>query len=205
MLIGKKDKADISRARILDAAAGLFRQYGYGQVSLRVIAEAAGMKSGSLYYHFASKEAIVVEVLDLGIEMVHQKVDTAICAMSEQASAGELLHAGILNHLQALFAFSDYTSANVRIYGQVPDEVRKANRRVRRRYEALWMSILSRAEESGGLRASVDHDAFKLMLIGSLNATLEWFDPVKDDVQKLADSYTEILLGGLLNHVESNV
>jgi AcrR family transcriptional regulator len=151
MLSGKKYKADVSRAQILDAAAGLFRQYGYGHVSLRVIAESAGIKSGSLHYYFASKETIVLEVLDLGIEMVHQKVEAAICAMSKQASAGELLRAGILNHLQALFAFSNYTLANVQIYGQVPDEVRKANRRVRRRYEALWMSILSRAEKSRGL------------------------------------------------------
>ena len=110
-----------------------------------------------------------------------------------------------MNHLQALFAFSDYTLANVQIYGQVPVEVRKVNRRVRRRYEALWMSILGRAEKLGGLRASVGHDAFKLMLIGSLNATLEWFDPAKDDVQKLADRFSETLLGGLLNYVESKV
>ena len=201
----KSEKADASRARILDAAAGLFRQYGYGLVSLRAIAEAAGMKSGSLYYHFASKEAIVIEVLDLGIEMVHNKVDAAISVMPERASAAELVRAGILNHLQALFAFSDYTSANVRIYGQVPDGVRKANRRVRRRYEALWVAILNRAETSGGIRVSVDHDAFKLMLIGSLNATLEWFDPAKDDVQNLADRYTEILLGGLLEPKEAEI
>ena len=205
MLSGKKYKADVSRARTLDAAAGLFRQYGYEQVSSRVIAESAGIKSGSLHYYFASKETIDLEVLDLGIEMVHQKVDAAICAMSEQASAGEMVRAGILSHLQVLFAFSDYTLANVQIYGQVPDEVRKAKRCVRRRYEALWMYILSRVEKLGGLRASVGHDAFKLMLIGSLNATLEWFNPAKYYVQKLADRFSETLLGGLLNHVESKV
>jgi hypothetical protein len=43
------------------------------------------------------------------------------------------------------------------------------------------------------------------MLIRSLNATLEWFDPAKDDVQKLADRFSETLLGRLLNYVESKV
>ena len=74
MLSGKKYKADVSRAQILDAAAGLFRQYGYGQVSLRVIAESAGIKSGSLHYYFASKETIVLEVLDLGLRWFIKKL-----------------------------------------------------------------------------------------------------------------------------------
>ena len=64
----KASKSEATRQSILHAAAGLFRQQGYAAVSLRDIAEAVGMKTGSLYYHFSSKESLVEEILSLGTQ-----------------------------------------------------------------------------------------------------------------------------------------
>ena len=61
-------KSEVTRHAILEAAAGLFREHGYAAVSLRDIAEAVGMKTGSLYYHFDSKESLVEEILTLGTQ-----------------------------------------------------------------------------------------------------------------------------------------
>ena len=85
--VTKKPKGNASRARILDAAAALFRDQGYAAVSLRAIAAAAGMQSGSVYYHFGSKEEIVTEVLNLGIERVHDQVSTTIATLPVDADA----------------------------------------------------------------------------------------------------------------------
>lgn len=62
-----------SRQHILDVAAKLFRATGYTKTSLRDIGERAGMKAGSLYYHFASKEELVAEVLRTGVKRVHRR------------------------------------------------------------------------------------------------------------------------------------
>jgi AcrR family transcriptional regulator len=59
-----------SRAQILAAAARLFREQGYAATTLRQIAAAAGIQAGSIYYHFASKDDILIEVLDAGIAAV---------------------------------------------------------------------------------------------------------------------------------------
>ena len=193
-------KRTVSRVRILDAAATLFREQGYAAVSLRAIAAEAGLKSGSVYYHFGSKEEIVTEVLNLGIERVHDQVSSTVIALSADSDAATLIKTGIRNHLQALFTFGAYTSANVRIYGQVPASVRRDNLTARRRYEGLWDDILSLAQVRGGVRGGVDLATFRLLLIGSLNATLEWFDPKQGRVEDLAECYAEILLGGLLEH-----
>lgn len=194
----KPEKADMSRQRILDAAAVLFREKGYAPVSMRAIASAAGMKAGSVYYHFKSKDEIVVAVLNLGIEMVHKAVADAVDSLSPSAGAVQMVGTGIASHLQALFQFSAYTSANVRIYGQVPDDIKQANLQVREEYETLWQHILERAVAQGDVRPEVDLRAFRLLLIGSLNATLEWFDPARGSVDELADRYADILLNGLL-------
>jgi len=60
------------RDRILDVAEGLFQERGYTAVAMRDIAEAAGMRTASLYYHFPSKEELFVSgrgclsVIELG-------------------------------------------------------------------------------------------------------------------------------------------
>ena len=74
-------KSEVGREGILDAAASLFRQRGYGAVSLRSIAQAAGIKAGSIYYHFASKDEIVTEILNAGILAVHAEVVAAVDAV----------------------------------------------------------------------------------------------------------------------------
>jgi TetR/AcrR family transcriptional regulator len=48
---------------ILDAAVQLFSEYGYDGVSMRRIAEAAGVSKSNIYHHFASKEALYLGIL----------------------------------------------------------------------------------------------------------------------------------------------
>jgi AcrR family transcriptional regulator len=95
------------------------------------------MKAGSVYYHFESKEQIISEVRDLGIEMVHQEVENAI--QSAGPAAPDLVRAGITGSLKALLEYSNYTSANVRIYGQMPG-VMEVMRTVP---AALWRHIIT--------------------------------------------------------------
>lgn len=51
-----------SALRVCDAAVGHFAEYGYDASSLNEIAQLAGMRKASLYAHFASKDALFVEV-----------------------------------------------------------------------------------------------------------------------------------------------
>jgi AcrR family transcriptional regulator len=194
----RSDKADASRARIMNAAAKLFRDKGYAEVNLRDIAAASGMQAGSLYYHFDSKEAIVTEILDAGIEAVHGEVEAAINALPSNSSGAELIQVAIVTHLRSLYEFSHYTSANVRIYSQVPSQVRKANLKARKTYEALWGEILSKAAALGAIRDGIDLKRYRLLLISSMNATLEWFDPRRGNLNEMASDYAAIMLNGLL-------
>ena len=193
------EKSEVGRQGILNAAALLFRQHGYSGVSLRAIAQGAGIKAGSIYYHFASKDEIVTEILNAGILAVHTKVVAAVDALPDGAPAATVIHAAVRGHLRTLLEHGDYTSANVRIFGQVPPAVRDANLSARRDYETYLDTLLANLQAGGGLRRDVNISRFRLMLIGALNATLEWFDPAKGGVDALADDYADILLNGLLN------
>lgn len=194
----KPEKASVGRSGILNAAAKLFREKGYAGVSLRSIASEAGIKAASIYYHFSSKDAVVIEILDAGILAVHREVQDALSALPHNASPDDVLREGIRGHLHALLEHGDYTSANVRIFGQTPENVQAVNLPVRRRYEKLWDDTLTDLQLRKALRADLHIVTFRMMLIGALNATLEWFDPMKGGIDDLANKYTDIFLTGVL-------
>jgi AcrR family transcriptional regulator len=60
---GRQRPGGTPREEILDAAAELFTSRGYAATSTRMIADAVGIRQASLYYHFASKEELLEELL----------------------------------------------------------------------------------------------------------------------------------------------
>jgi AcrR family transcriptional regulator len=191
-------KAAATRTAVLDAAARLFRRRGYAAPSLREIAEAAGIQAGSLYYHFDSKEHIVAEVLRVGVESVFTAVTEATARARAAGQSGlALLEVAIRAHLEGLLTLGDYTSANVRILGHVPALVRKKHTELRDRYEALWRSLLTEARASGAIAPDVDLRTFRLFLLGAMNGALEWFDPERKSIERLARDLSRYLLRGI--------
>ena len=193
----------VGREGVLDVAARLFREQGYGAVSLRTIAATAGIKAGSIYYHFGSKDEIVLAVLDVGIQVVHESMRQAVSALPAGTGAEATLRAAIGAHLRALLDLSDYTSANVRIFGQVPQSVKDANLPTRRAYEAEWDALLSRLQDNGALRGDVNIRRLRLILIGALNATLDWFDPDRGSAEALSRTYADVFLNGILERQDT--
>jgi len=185
------------RALILDTAARLFRQDGYAATSLRDIATACGMKAGSLYYHFASKDEIIGEVLRIGVERVADHVRRSVMALPADADARTLLHTAVRAHLSALLELHDYTSANVRIFGQVPGPVREAHIATRDAYERFWSGLLKRCAKAGDWNPRRKLGLTRLFLINALNGSLEWFTDGRSSVEQLAHELTELVLDGL--------
>ena len=199
MRVEAMTRGDDTRTRLLDSAAKLFREKGYAAVSLRSIAASENMQGGSLYYHFDSKDAIIGEILNTGIELVHVAVEYALSLLPDDASHSDIIRTAIRVHLSALLEHSDYTSANVRIFGQVPEIVRRGNMSTRVAYEDCWKQILQTAQQDGVLRADVDINVTRLTLIGAMNASLEWFNPAKGTVDQLAEHLANNLLYGILS------
>src|SRR3984885_7892717 len=57
-------KGEITRKRIVEAAAPIFNQHGYEGGSMNALMEATGLKKGGIYRHFASKEELAAEAFD---------------------------------------------------------------------------------------------------------------------------------------------
>lgn len=186
-------KSKKSRDAILESAAVLFRGQGYSATTLRQIAGTAKIKAGSIYYHFDSKEDILEEVLDKGLQHVFDSVKAAVQGAGK-ASHRRRVALAIEAHLVALLESSEFTSANIRMYGQLPERLKKRHRPLRRAYAAYWDRLFLNARRAGEIRADIEIVPLRIFVIGALNWTIEWFRlKSKDDVLKLARR-TELLI-----------
>ncbi|MFZ2629621.1 MAG: TetR/AcrR family transcriptional regulator [Rugosibacter sp.] len=193
-------RADVTREQILAEAARLFRHQGYAATTLRQVADAAGIKAGSIYYHFDSKDQILGEVLDKGIELVMQAVRQRIDALPPDATYRQRIAVGIEGHLYGMLHYGDFTSANIRIYGQIPLAAKKKHRVVRRAYAEYWDQLFDAARAVGELRTDASLAVIRLFVIGALNWTVEWYNPKRGAFKEFAAQITNIIFDGILQH-----
>lgn len=190
-------KADATRLRILDAAALVFMEKGYVATRLTDIAAAADMRAGSLYYHFGSKEQIFEEVLDIGMRRVFEAVCAQIAALGPGANYRQRVAAAIEAHLTMLLQHGNYTSANIRNFGQIPVELQQRHMRQRDQYGDYWRDMLEQARAAGEIRTDTDLSLVRMLLLGALNWSTEWFDPDKKPVRAIADEMHRMLFDGI--------
>lgn len=194
--------ADPTREQILQEAAKLFRNQGYASTTLRQIASAIGIKAGSIYYHFTSKDELLEIILDAGIQVVADEVRNRIEALPPTATYREKIAAGIEGHLHGLLHHGDFTSANIRVYGQIPQQARNKHRIIRRAYADYWDKLFSDASASGELRSDTSVAIIRLFVIGALNWTVEWYNPQRGSFKEFANQIAGIVFDGILEHNE---
>jgi len=61
-----------SRARIIEHALALFAEHGYDGTTIKMIADSAGISQGLIYAHFASKDALLVEIFEQSMRDVQE-------------------------------------------------------------------------------------------------------------------------------------
>lgn len=165
--------ADTRRAQLLDEAARLFGAKGYEHTSMRDIAAAFGILPGSLYHHFASKDALFVAVYAAGVAQVLAAVDAAVAGFDDP---WDRLEAACVAHLEMLLRKQSYAAAVITDWNAAHLAVRDALVPHRDRYEQQFTALIAALP----LRPGVDRQYFRLGLLGALNGSLTWFRPGRD-------------------------
>lgn len=191
-------KSERTRQRILHAAARAFRQQGYTSSSLREIADSANMQAGSLYYHFASKEDLAEAVMDEGVLGAERAARAELAALGSDANPMERIEAAFRGHLQYLLEESDYAVATLRMLHQTPDGVRMRHLRKQRAFGRFYAGLFKDAQEAGFIRPEFDLSVLRMLLLGALNWSPEWFDPSGLSPQALVHQLTDMMGHGVV-------
>ncbi len=187
-----------TRALILHHAARLLREHGYAAVSMRLIASDVRIKAGSIYYHFPSKEDLLFHVLEEGLRQIVDAVNEAVAALPAGTPFRERLWVVVRSHLHGLLRVGEFPSANIRIYGQVPEEVRRRHYVARRAFADWWDRFFADAVAEGALRPDLNLSIVRVFVVAALNWTVEWYDPRQGSFDTLADQIFSIIADGLV-------
>lgn len=194
---GALRKSDVTRQRILDAAARVFSEQGYSGTRLTDIAARAGMKAGSLYYHFDSRETLIDAVMQVGTRRTHTAALEKLRALPANTPPLRKLEILIENHLLLGLEQSDYTTASIKLIWQVPDTIRERQLVEQRAYGALWRNVLEEARADGTIRSDLNLSAMRMMILGALNWATDWYKPKGDSPAQLAGDLIKMVLHGL--------
>jgi len=174
------------RQRILDVTATLVLEKGIDGVSLRQIADEVGVKAGSLYYHFTSKDQLVETIFQQGIDVMMAAFDQAANESRGQSSHARLA-AHVRAHLGALFENGPYTAAHVTAFRTAAPEVHATIVPHRDAYEARWTALLDEFAADGAIAASTPIGLSRLTLFGAMNTSVEWFDTQRGNLDELSE------------------
>lgn len=179
------------RAEILRAAARLFVDKGFAATTTRDIADAVGMRSGSPFYHFRSKQELLKEAMIDGLEAGRQRLLTAIAGVADPERR---LYVLVRTHLGTLLE-ADCSSPMLLNETRSLDVAARAEIAAAfDRYQAPWQATLDELAARGRIASAAA--PLRLLLFGMLNWSGHWYRPDGPlTVDQLADSAVALLLG----------
>ena len=193
---GVTNGATTRRDELLRIAARLFAERGYRNTTVRDIADAAGILSGSLYHHFDSKEAMVDEILSTFQESLFASYDEILAS---SLSPRERIEAAVRLSFEAI----DQHHAEVAIFQNEAEQLGRLERFAyladrNEQSRAVWMRLLKDGVKSGALRRDLDIELVYRFIRDTVWVAVKWYRPGgKLTHATVADQYLTILLDGI--------
>ncbi len=170
---GQITDPDSARGKLLQTAAHLFRSKGYERTTVRDLASAVGIQSGSIFHHFKSKDEILRSVME---ETIRYNTALMQASLAEATDLRGRVLALIRCELQSIMGGTGEAMA-VLVYEwrSLSEEGQAFILDLRDTYEQLWLQVLSEARDAGYFKA--DPFIIRRLLTGALSWTTTWFRP----------------------------
>lgn len=183
------------REKVLAAAVELFAEYGYHAATMRDIARITGIQAASIYYYYANKQALLVEIMETHMLRLNANLEHIV---SKQESVELRLYEAIANHIQLHTTFkSEFFIIDTEIRA-LEGEDRDKILALRDRYESLLQQLLREGMEQGILRQT-DVKVSSYAIIAMCTEVASWFRlSGRLTVQQVIDIYTQMVTEGLL-------
>jgi AcrR family transcriptional regulator len=188
--------SSVRRGELLDIAAKLFAERGMKATTVRDIADASGILSGSLYHHFDSKESMVDEILRGFLDDLFGQYDAIL---AQQLPPRERFEAIVTASFEAL----DRHHAAVSIYQNearlLADQPRFGYIRERLvQFKSMWTDLLREGKKDGSFRKDLDIDLSYRFFRDTVWVGVRWYRPGgRTGVKDVTKQYLEIVLDGI--------
>ena len=181
----ERQKADRTR-RILEAAARLFRDHGYGAIRIEDIAAAAEVSVGTLYNYFANKGDLLLAIVSMEVEEV---LESGTAVVTEPPSdVGQALHRliGIYYDHSLYYLSKEMWRTAMAISIEAPDTPFSARyTELDRKLSRQVCDLIRQLQRRGYAKPDVDAEAMGEVIFNNLNQMFLEF--VKQDDMPVAE------------------
>jgi len=145
------------------------------------------MLAGSLYYHFAAKEDLLLAVYEAGVAQLLEAVQKAI---ARQTEPWDRLESACAAHLETVLQRSDYAQVLIRVLPSDVPSAAASLKALRVAFERPFRDLVAALP----LAPDRDRAVLRLMLLGALNWSRFWFaEGGRDTPRSLARKYVSFL------------
>jgi len=179
------------RRTLIEQSARLFREKGYGNTTVRDIAAAAGVHAGSWFYHFKTKQDILLAVVEHGLSVGLADLEAVdIDGLPPREAFRQLVRA----HLYTLLAPNqDFIPVMLYEWRSLDHTAQERVIALKDRYEGLWTRVIERLQRSGEWLQPTAVD--RLLMFGALNWSAQWYQTGAGlSIDELADQAVLFLL-----------
>jgi AcrR family transcriptional regulator len=192
---GEPKGSQTPREAIIDVAVRLFGEKGYNATTMRDIAQAVGILPGSLYAHIDSKETLLIEIVETGIERF-LAIDRLLAASGE--SAETRMRTAICEHVKIVAENPERTLVVFHQWRFLSGPNRARAIAMRRRYAKAFMKIVSDGMASGDFNPELDPRITVFAILGAANWTPEWYSASgPDSAELIGRKMADVLILGL--------
>jgi len=194
--VSERSRYQSQKQLAIRSAASVFAEKGFHGASTKDIAERMGIKQGSLYYYFKSKEEALGEVCLYGIEDYVERMRSI--AASDQPFEAKLM-AIITSHLSSYRERNEALKVHndERLY--LPEDKRARLKELGSNYRQQLERIFEEGARTGALRDSVECHFAAQAVIGMCNG---WGDIIVRepdlDLFDLIQKCTDLVLNGFI-------
>jgi TetR/AcrR family transcriptional regulator, cholesterol catabolism regulator len=182
------------RDELLAKAAHLFRKKGYHATTMKDIAAELEILPGSLYHHIESKESLLVEIMQRGIEVLLERVRPI--AASDLAPS-EKLKAIVQTHVLSITEHPDVLTVFLHELKSLPEARRVEQLRLRDEYEQLLGGVVEEGIAQGEFQP-LHARLVTFAILGMVNWLYAWYRPNGSlTPEEIAQAYISLIWDGL--------
>jgi len=195
-----EEKRRDKKTRIIEAAAHVFAQKGFGGTTIAEIAAQAEIGKGTIYEYFDSKEDLFFAVFEWFTKKTGAEITVSISAL--RGSASERLEAICLSAMGSVVEMKNLYSLAMEFWAastssKMRERFKQAFRQAYADYRDIISSLIQDGIRAGEFRSDVDTDSVAAALVGILDALglQAWFDDTFDPLAAIKNSMAVLTQG----------
>jgi TetR/AcrR family transcriptional regulator, cholesterol catabolism regulator len=182
---------------ICRVAARVFYEKGYTGASMQEIAEAVGLTKAGLYHHIGSKDRLLFEIMNYGMDILKE---TVLDRVAEIQDPRRRLRETIAGHIDLIVRARDLEITVILHENRSLQGVWREKINARKRQYIIFLeNLITEVQKNSSAAPVISPKVAAFALLGMINWLYQWYDiqgPIAE--RELAQAYTDFFLRGLL-------